>query len=149
MTEQAFSRLSRAYERSLAAVLRHPGSTLGVLLLTVAASVYLFAIVPKGFFPQQDTGRLNGAIQAEQDTSFQAMLGRLTQFVDIVKSDPAVATVMAFTGGGAGGSTTNTGRVFVSLKPLEQRDASADQIIARLRPKLARVAGATLYMQAA
>ena len=147
MTEQAFTRLSRAYERSLAAVLRHPGSTLGVLLLTVAASVYLFAIVPKGFFPQQDTGRLNGAIQAEQDTSFQAMEGRLTQFVDIIKSDPAVATVMAFTGGGAG-TTTNTGRAFVSLKPLEQRPVSADQIITRLRPKLARVSGATLYLQA-
>jgi len=147
MTERAFTRLSRAYERSLAAVLRHPGSTLGVLLLTVAASVYLFAIVPKGFFPQQDTGRLNGAIQAEQDTSFQAMEGRLTQFVDIIKSDPAVATVMAFTGGGAG-TTTNTGRAFVSLKPLEQRAVSADQIIARLRPKLARVSGATLYLQA-
>jgi multidrug efflux pump len=127
-------------------VLRHPGSTLGVLLLTVAASVYLFAIVPKGFFPQQDTGRLNGAIQAEQDTSFQAMEGRLTQFVDIIKSDPAVATVMAFTGGGAG-TTTNTGRAFVSLKPLEQRAVSADQIITRLRPKLARVSGATLYLQ--
>jgi hydrophobe/amphiphile efflux-1 (HAE1) family protein len=147
MSEQAFSLLSRAYQGSLAAVLRHPGATLGVLLLTVAASVYLFAIVPKGFFPQQDTGRLNGAIQAEQDTSFQAMEGRLKHFVDIIKSDPAVATVMAFTGGG-GGSTTNTGRVFVSLKPLEERDATADQIISRLRPKLARVTGATLYMQA-
>jgi multidrug efflux pump len=149
MSEQGFSWLSRAYQRSLAAVLRHPGATLGVLLLTIAASGYLFAIVPKGFFPQQDTGRLNGAIQAEQDTSFQAMQGRLTRFVDIVKSDPAVATVMAFTGGGTAGSTTNTARVFVSLKPLEERDASADQIIARLRPKLARVTGATLYMQAA
>jgi multidrug efflux pump len=149
MSEQVFSRLSRGYERSLAAVLRHPGATLGVLLLTIAASAYLIAIVPKGFFPQQDTGRLNGAIQAEQDTSFQAMEGRLTQFVDIIKSDPAVGTVMAFTGGGAAGTTTNTGRVFVSLKPLEERNASADQIITRLRPKLARVAGATLYMQAA
>jgi len=145
-SEKVFSGLLRAYQRSLEVVLRHPAITLAVLFVTVAANVYVFQVVRKGFFPQQDTGRLNGSIQGEQDTSFQAMQARLATFVDIVKSDPAVATVMAFTGGAGG--TTNTGRMFISLRPLEERKVSADQVIARLRPKLARVAGATLYLQA-
>ncbi len=144
-SERVFSAMLRGYERSLALVLRHPAITLGVLFVTIAANVYLLAIVPKGFFPQQDTGRLNGAIQGEQDTSFQAMQARMARFVGIIKSDPAVATVMAFNGGAG---ATNTGSVFVSLKPREARDASADQIIARLRPKLSQVPGATLYLQA-
>jgi multidrug efflux pump len=148
ISERAFSGMLRGYERSLAVVLRHPAITLCVLFVTVAANVYLLAIVPKGFFPQQDTGRLQGAIQGEQDTSFQAMQARTARFVDIIKSDPAVATVMAFSGGGGPGGASNTGTMFVSLKPLEARDASADQIIARLRPKLAQVAGASLYLQA-
>ncbi len=146
LSERGFSGMLRAYERTLAVVLRHPVVTLGVLLIVVAANVYVFAIVPKGFFPQQDTGRILGAIQGEQDSSFQAMQSRLARFVEIIKSDPAVATVMAFTGGT--GNATNTGRAFVSLKPLGERDASADQIIARLRPKLAQVHGASLYLQA-
>jgi multidrug efflux pump len=146
-SEKVFSGLLRAYQRSLEVVLRHPAITLGVLLVTIAANVYVFQVVRKGFFPQQDTGRLNGSIQGEQDTSFQAMQARLVTFVDIVKSDPAVATVMAFTGGGAG-TATNTGRMFISLRPLEERKVSADQVIARLRPKLARVPGASLYLQA-
>jgi multidrug efflux pump len=145
ITERVFSGMLRAYERSLAVVLRHPALTIGVLLLTVAANVYAFAIVPKGFFPQQDTGRLNGAVQAQQDTSFQAMEGRMNRFVDIIKTDPAVANVLAFTGGPGG--PTNTGRVFVTLKPLDERGVTADQIIARLRPKLAKVPGGTLYLQ--
>src|SRR6266850_93508 len=132
-SEKVFSGLLRAYQRSLEVVLRHPGMTLGVLLVTVAANVYVFQVVRKGFFPQQDTGRLNGAIQGEQDTSFQAMQARLAAFVDIIKSDPAVATVMAFTGGAGPGGTTNTGRVFISLAPLEERKVSAEQVIARLR----------------
>ena len=145
ISERVFSAMLSGYERSLALVLRHPAITLGVLFVTIAANVYLLAIVPKGFFPQQDTGRLNGAIQGEQDTSFQAMQARMARFVGIIKSDPAVATVMAFNGGAG---ATNTGSVFVSLKPREARDASADQIIARLRPKLSQVPGATLYLQA-
>src|SRR6266850_2149172 len=145
ITERVFSGMLRAYERSLAVVLRHPALTIGVLLLTVGANVYAFAIVPKGFFPQQDTGRLNGAVQAQQDTSFQAMQGRMNRFVDIIKTDPAVANVLAFTGGPGG--PTNTGRVFVTLKPLDERGVTADQIIARLRPKLAKVPGGTLYLQ--
>jgi multidrug efflux pump len=144
-SERIFTGMLRGYGRSLAWVLRHPAITLGVLFATIAANVYLLAIVPKGFFPQQDTGRLNGAIQGAQDTSFQAMQARMARFVGIIKSDPAVATVMAFSGGGR---ATNTGTVFVSLKPREARDASADQIIARLRPKLSQVPGASLYLQA-
>jgi multidrug efflux pump len=145
MSERAFSALARGYDRSLAGVLRHPALTLAVLAVTIAANFWLFVKVPKGFFPQQDTGRLNGAIVGEQDASFQSMDARLRRYVEIIKSDPAVAAVMAFTGGGG---ATNAGRMFVSLKPLAERDASADQIVARLRPKLAQVTGASAYLQA-
>jgi len=103
--------------------------------------------VPKGFFPQQDTGRMAGGIQGAQDSSFAAMRQRMTRFVDIVKSDPAVANVVAFTGSG-GGTTTNTGRMFISLKPLDERKVGADEIIRRLRRQLATVEGASLFLQA-
>jgi multidrug efflux pump len=146
-SEEFFAWVLRMYEHSLGWVLRHAAITLGVLLLTVGVNVYLFIIVPKGFFPQQDTGRIQGGIQGVQNTSFQAMRQRIASFVDIIKADPAVANVIAFTGSGAG-TTTNTGRVFISLKPLEERDVSADQLINRLRPKLATVPGAVLYLQA-
>jgi len=145
-SEEVFLWVLRLYEHSLAWVLRHAALTLGVLLLTIGVNVYLLIIVPKGFFPQQDTGRILGGIQGVQDTSFQAMRQRITRFVDIVRADPAVANVMAFTGSGAG-TTTNTGRVFMALKPLEERHVSADQLINRLRPKLATVPGAALYLQ--
>ena len=145
-SEEVFAWVLRMYEHSLAWVLRHAAFTLGILLLTIGVNVYLLIIVPKGFFPQQDTGRINGGIQGVQDTSFQAMRQRIARFVDIIKADPAVANVMAFTGGGAN-TTTNTGRVFMSLKPLEERNVSADQLINRLRPKLATVPGAALYLQ--
>ncbi len=121
-----------------------------MLLLTIATlavNIYLFYIIPKGFFPEQDTGRMSGSIVGEQDTSFQAMEQRIVDLSKIVQADPGVADVMAFTGGGAG-TTTNTGRMFVSLKPLNQRKSTAQQIINRLRPKLAVVPGATLYLQA-
>jgi multidrug efflux pump len=146
-SEKVFAWVLLMYEHSLGWVLRHGAITLAVLLLTVGINIYLLIIVPKGFFPQQDTGRIMGGIQGVQDTSFQAMRDRIARFVDIVKADPAVANVMAFTGGGAG-TTTNTGRVFMSLKPLDERDVSADQLINRLRPKLATVPGAVLYLQA-
>jgi multidrug efflux pump len=146
-SEEVFLWVLRIYEHSLVWVLRHAAFTLGILLLTIGVNVYLLIIVPKGFFPQQDTGRLTGGIQGVQDTSFQAMRQRIARFVDIVGADPAVANVIAFTGGGAG-TTTNTGRVFIALKPLEERKVSADQLINRLRPKLATVPGATLYLQA-
>jgi multidrug efflux pump len=108
-------------------------------------SIYLYVIIPKGFFPQQDTGRLSGNIQASQDISFQAMSQKLTEVVEIIQSDPAVETVMGFSGGG---SMTNAGRMFISLKPHEEGKFSADQVIARLRPKLANVPGAPTYLQA-
>jgi len=146
-TERLFVRVLSLYERSLTWVLRHPAPVLLLLLLTVGVNVYLIAIVPKGFFPQQDTGRLAGGIQGAQDASFTAMRQRMVRFVDIVRADPAVANVVAFTGSG-GGTTTNTGRMFISLKPLEQRGVSADEIIRRLRRQLATVEGASLFLQA-
>jgi multidrug efflux pump len=149
-TERAFEWLVRQYATTLGWVLRHPLLVLLLALATVGVNVYLFVIVPKGFFPQQDTGRLTGNIQAAQDISFQAMQQKLTQVVAIIKSDPAVEDVMGFTGGGGGGggATTNTARMFISLKPLGERKLSADQVIARLRGKLASVPGAPVYLQA-
>src|SRR5439155_26200530 len=120
--------------------------TLLVAVITVCVNIYLYLIVPKGFFPEQDTGRLAGAIQADQDTSFQAMQQKLSQLVSLVMADPAVDTVVGLTGG-IGGSSAS-GRMFVSLKPLAERKVSAGQVIARLRPKLSTVPGASLYLQA-
>jgi multidrug efflux pump len=144
-SERTFNKVIDAYGRMLNVVLRFSFVTLLVLIATIALTAYLYVSVPKGFFPQQDTGRLNGAIQADQDSSFQLMNNVLLQMIDIVKQDPAVANVVGFTGGAG---TTNMARLFVALKPLDQRDARADQIIARLRPRLAQVPGATLYLQA-
>jgi multidrug efflux pump len=144
--ERFFEGMRGGYATSLAWVLRHPRSMLALTLATMAFSVYLYVIVPKGFFPQQDTGRLGGNIQASQDISFQAMRQKLTEVVEIVKSDPAVDTVMGFSGGG--GSTTNTGRMFIALKPLGERQLSSDEVIARLRSKLSEVPGAPTYLQA-
>ncbi len=146
-SERAFNALVRGYGWALNVVLRFSFVTMLVLLGTIALNVYLVLRVPKGFFPQQDTGRLGGGVQADQDTSFQTMDKLLLQFVNIVKSDPAVDTVIGFTGGGRGGST-NSARMFISLKPLKERKDTADQIIARLRPRLARVPGATLFLSA-
>jgi len=146
-TERGFRSVIGAYGSSLQFVLRHQFITLCVLLVTIALNVRLFIRVPKGFFPQQDNGRLSGQILADQDTSFQAMNKILLPMVNIVAADPAVDAVNGFTGGGRGGSA-NTGSMFISLKPLAVRKISADLVIARLRPKLGRVPGATLYLQA-
>jgi multidrug efflux pump len=146
-SERVFQWILSLYERSLTWVLRHPLPMLLVLLLTIGVNVYLLVIVPKGFFPQQDTGRLAGGIQGAQDSSFTAMRQRMARFVDIIKADPGVANVVAFTGSG-GGTTTNTGRMFISLKPLEERKVSADEIIRRLRRQLATVEGASVFLQA-
>ncbi len=143
---RVFDALLHGYERSLGWVLRHARLTLVVAALTVCLNVWLFTIVPKGFFPQQDNGRLMGAIQADQDTSFQAIREKLAEYVRILQTDPAIDTVVGFTGGNQG--TSNTGRMFMALKPIEQRKATADEVIARLRPKLAAVPGATLFLQA-
>jgi multidrug efflux pump len=136
-----------AYGRALTVVLRHSFITLMVLLATIALNVVLVARVPKGFFPQQDTGRLNGSIIADQDTSFIAMDQILQRYVNIIAADQGVDTVNGFTGGGRGGAT-NSARMFISLKPLEDRKGvTADELIGRLRPQLARVPGATCYLQ--
>ena len=142
---RALDALLHGYDVSLSWVLRHPRFTMLVALTTVCVNVYLYSIVPKGFFPQQDTGRLMGAIQADQDTSFQAFQQRLKRFVDIIMAEPAIDTIVGFTGGNQG--TTNTGRMFMQLKPLSERKVGVDQVMARLRPKLASVPGASLYLQ--
>ncbi len=147
--ERVFNWIVSLYGRTLAHVLRHPAITLAVWLATIALNVYLFYRTPKGFFPEQDGGRLTGQIVADQDTSYQAMNGMLRRISNIVQQDPAVYIVNGFTGGtGGGGITTNTGRLYITLKPLAERKITADYIIARLRPKLAAVTGATLYLQA-
>jgi multidrug efflux pump len=138
--------LRRLYGRTLTWVLRHQPLTLLFTLGTIGVSVYLFTVVPKGFFPQQDAGRIIGSIQAQQDISFPAMRGKMAELSNIVLTDPAVATVVVFTGGT--GNTTNSGRVFITLKPLGERKVSADQVIDRLRGKLSRVPGAMLFLQA-
>jgi multidrug efflux pump len=149
VSERGFNWVIEMYGRTLSRVLRHPTITLAVLLGTIGLNVYLFVHTPKGFFPQQDGGRLMGQIIADQDTSFQTMQKLLLRMSKIVEDDPAVDVVNASTGGGGGGgSSTNTARLFISLKPLEERKISADYVIARLRPKLATVPGATLYLQA-
>jgi multidrug efflux pump len=145
--ERVFTFIVNAYGRTLSVVLRHSFITLMVLMATIALNVYLFIHVPKGFFPQQDNGRMMGQITADQDTSFQAMDGVLRQAVRIVAADPAIDTVNGFTGGGRGGAE-NAGRMFVSLKPMDDRKITVDQVIGRLRPKLARVPGAMIIMQA-
>jgi multidrug efflux pump len=117
MSERGFDWLLRQYDTSLSWVLRHRRVTLGLTVVTIALNVYLFVDIPKGFFPQQDTGRLTGITRAAQDISFQAMQKKLTEVVGIIKRHPAVDTVLGFTGGG-GGATTNTARLFIALKPL-------------------------------
>jgi len=144
-SERVFQRTLRTYERSLGWVLEHSALTLLVLVITVAVNVYLLWIVPKGFFPQQDNGTVSGGIQGPQDTSFQAMQVAVARIVDVVKTDPAVDSVMAFTGGGG---ATNSGNLFLGLKPLQERKISASAVIDRLRPKLQAVPGANTFMQA-
>ncbi|PSJ62958.1 efflux RND transporter permease subunit [Pseudaminobacter soli (ex Li et al. 2025)] len=143
-SEWIFDGMLAGYRRSLGWALDRPRLILTVLLTTIGLSCYLYVTIPKGFFPQQDTGRLVGSIQADQAISFQLMQQKLGQFVDIVKKDPAVDTAVGFTGGGQ----TNSGFMFVALKPLAERKISADQVIGRLRRELAVVPGATLYLQA-
>jgi len=144
IADAAFNGMHRGYEVSLGWALRHGLIMLTILAATIALNIYLYVIVPKGFFPQQDTGRLNGFIQADQSISFQAMRPKLAQFIEIIRQDPAVETVMGFTGGGQ----RNTGSMFVALKPLAERQVSAEQVIARLRVQLARVPGANLFLNA-
>ena len=153
-SERAFRWLHDEYARGLRWVLRHQWIMLGVVFGTVALNVYLFVIVPKGFFPQQDTGRLGGRTLAAQDISFEAMNAKQRILAQMVLDDPAVATVTAFVGGGGpGGGSTNIGNMFIALKPpRERRDeqgkvVSADMVVNRLRRKLTSVPGATLFLQ--
>src|SRR5207249_3130971 len=140
--EWVFQSILRLYEITLGWVLRHQFLMLLVTLATIYVTVRLYIDIPKGFFPQQDTGALGGTILADQSSSFQAMRQLLQQFVTLVGEDPAVENVVGSTGGsGGGGSVVNTGRMFIQLKPLEERQISADQAMARLRGNLARVAG--------
>jgi multidrug efflux pump len=142
-SERGFDWMLKLYRASLGIVLRHQFLTLLATIGTAALSIYLYVIAPKGFFPQQDTGRLNGAIQAEQDISFPAIREKMLQYVKIVLTDPAVNNAVGFSGGQG---SANTGRMFVVLKPISERKVTADQIVNRLRGKLAVVPGATLFL---
>jgi multidrug efflux pump len=143
-SERFFDAMLNFYRRTLTAALEHPASVMLILAAVLGLNFYLYDVIPKGFFPQQDTGRLVGSIQADQSVSFQLMQQKLAQFVNIIKSDPAVETVVGFTGGGQ----TNSGFVFVSLLPLDQRKINADGVISRLRREMAVVPGASLFLQA-
>jgi multidrug efflux pump len=143
-SERFFDAMLNAYRRTLMVALQHPASMMMIFAMVLGLNFYLYSVIPKGFFPQQDTGRLVGSIQADQSISFQLMQQKLTQFITIIKNDPAVETAVGFTGGGQ----TNSGFVFVSLRPLNERQISADGIIARLRREMAVIPGATLFLQA-
>ncbi len=142
-SERIFDATLDLYRRSLGWALGHPRLVVAILAVTLGFNFYLYATIPKGFFPQQDTGRLIGSIQADQAISFQAMSQKLSQFAEIVGADPAVETAVGFTGGGR----TNSGFMFIALKPRSERSISADEVIARLRRSLSVVSGATLFLQ--
>jgi len=143
-SERFFDSMLEFYRRTLTVALRRPASIMLILAMVLGLNVYLYDVIPKGFFPQQDTGRLVGSIQADQSISFQLMQQKLAQLLTIIKQDPAVETAVGFTGGGQ----TNAGLVFVSLYPLGQRHVSADEVITRLRRTMAVVSGATMFLQA-
>jgi multidrug efflux pump len=150
-SEGGFNLIARIYSATLRWVLRHQPLTFAVTLGTIALTMYLYVAIPKGFFPQQDTGRMTGQIQADMATSFGSMRGKVQQASDIIQSDPDIENVMAFLGGGGGGGAAgiNNARMFITLKDIAERKdkANADQVIARLRPRLARVAGASVFLQ--
>jgi HAE1 family hydrophobic/amphiphilic exporter-1 len=146
-SERAFEKMLHGYERGLDRALRWSKTTLLIFFATLALSVYLFVIIPKGFFPQQDNGLITAASETGQDISFADMKRHQEELGAIVQADPAVASIAMFIGGG--GSALNTGRMYITLKPRNERDASAQQVIARLRPQFEKVQGARLFMQAA
>jgi multidrug efflux pump len=146
--EAGFDGLLGGYERSLKVALRHRFVTLMVMLGTIGVTGYLYVIIPKGFFPQQDTGMIIAIAEAAQSISFPAMEGRMEAVIGTIQKDPAVASVGSQIGA-TGTTTLNDGRLFIALKPKTERSASADQVIARLRPQLAKLQGVTVYMQAA
>jgi multidrug efflux pump len=144
ISERFFDSMLDFYRRTLTVALRHPAAIMLILAAVLGLNFYLYNVIPKGFFPQQDTGRVIGSIQADQSISFQLMQQKLAQFVTIIKHDPAVETVVGFTGGGQ----ANSGFVFASLTPMDERKISADGVITRLRREMAVVPGATLFLQA-
>jgi len=149
-SERVFARALRIYDRSLSWSLDNPGTIMVVLALTIGLNVYLFTIIPKGFFPQQDTGSIAGFIRGDQAISFQLMEQKFRQFEEAIRNDPAVQSVVGFSGGGGGGGPggqTNSGSVFISLKPLSQRKESAGQVIARMRTEIGNIPGARLFLQ--
>ena len=147
--ERGFDGLLGAYERGLKVALKHRFITLMTLFGAIGLTGYLYVIIPKGFFPQQDTGMILGIAEASQDVSYPAMVQRVEGLINVVLKDPAVATVGAQIGAGGATATLNQGRMFIALKPFDQRTASAQQVIDRLNKSLARIEGITLYMQAA
>jgi hydrophobe/amphiphile efflux-1 (HAE1) family protein len=147
--ERGFDKLLAWYESGLKVALRHRFATLMVMIATIMLTGFLYYVIPKGFFPLQDTGMLFGIVEAAQDISFPAMVERQQALMDVVLQDPAVESVSDFMGPGGATATLNQGRGFIVLKPIDQRDVSAQQLIERLRPKLAKIQGATLYMQPA
>jgi HAE1 family hydrophobic/amphiphilic exporter-1 len=148
LSERGFGALLGLYEAGLKIVLRHRFITLMSMFATIALTGYLYVVIPKGFFPQQDTGLIIGLSEAAQDISYQAMAERQQALLDAITRDPAVASVGSAVGAGGGTTTVNNGRVFIALKPRAQR-GSMDQVLARLRTNLAKIQGITLYMQAA
>jgi len=146
ISEWIFLQMQSCYDRSLQWALKHASSMLGLTLAGIAASISLFIWIPKGFFPEQDTGRIAGSIQAAQDISFQDMHSKLLEVMEIIQQDPDVTYVAGFTGGGHG-SSTNSARMFITLAPFEKRKATARDIIARLRKKLAHIPGAPTFLQ--
>ena len=144
-SERFFDWVLSIYRRSLRWMLDNPGLVLTALLLTIALNVAIVIKIPKGFFPQQDTGQLNGSMRGPQDASFPAMNDALIKIQAVIKNDPAVQNVIGFTGGGG---ATNSGQFFVMLKPLNDRKISASDLINRLRPKLSRITGASAFLQA-
>ncbi len=149
ITERGFDIMLGGYERMLAVAMRHRFLTLLVYFATLGLTVYLFMVIPKGFFPQQDTGLITGISEAAQDISFADMMKKQEALGEIVASDPAVGTVAMAIGAGGSTAAINNGRMYITLKPKDERDASAFQIISRLRPKLEKVEGAKLFLQAA
>lgn len=144
LSERGFAWLLENYKSSLQIVLRHPAITLAILLLTVAGNVFLFVIIPKGFFPEQDNGTIFGGIQGDEDASYQAMQKVTQRFNEIATNDPAVAGAITFTGGSG---AANSGFIYIALKPLNERKVGALQVVNRLRPKFAVVPGATVFVQ--
>jgi HAE1 family hydrophobic/amphiphilic exporter-1 len=147
-SERGFEALLSLYESGLKIVIRHQFVTLLVMFATIALTGYLYVVIPKGFFPQQDTGLIIGQSEAAQDISFQAMAQRQQALLDALMRDPAVESIGSAVGAGGGTYTVNDGRVYIQLKPADQRDPIG-KVIARLRTNLARIQGITLYMQAA